>query len=71
MIKSPKTVIAKLKRGQQLCRGNFGGWRLYRGDAKAGLVISKAAQDAIDSGLLVRVDDRKSVAGETWAAATE
>jgi hypothetical protein len=68
MIKSANVVIAKLKSGQQLCRGNFGGWRLYRGEVKVGQVISKAAQDAIDSGLLVRVDDRKSVAGETWAS---
>ena len=68
MIKTANCVIAKLKAGQQLCRGNFGGWRLYRGEAKVGQVLSKAAQDAIDSGLLVRIDDRKSVAGETWAS---
>jgi hypothetical protein len=68
MIKSANVVIAKLKAGKQLCRGNFGGWRLYLGEEKVGQVISKAAQDAIDSGLLVRVDDRTSVAGETWAS---
>jgi hypothetical protein len=68
MIKDAKTVVAKVSRGCELLRGNFCGWTLYRGDVKIARVSCSAAESAIESGRLVRVDDRTSVVGETWAA---
>jgi hypothetical protein len=68
MIKDSKTVVAKVSRGCELLRGNFCGWTLYRGQVKIARVSSAAAAAAIESGRLARVDDCKSVAGETWAA---
>jgi hypothetical protein len=67
LIKSSETVLSKMVSGAELCRGCQSGWYLYRGTVRLGRVASAAAVKVIDSGRVARVDDRRSVVGETYA----
>jgi hypothetical protein len=68
LIKSSRTVIAKLKAGQTLTRGCSGGWYLWRDGVRLNRVSGAAAEGAVESGEIARADDRSSVVGETYSA---
>jgi hypothetical protein len=67
LMKQSKTVLAKMSRGAELCRGWFDAWYLYRGTVRIARVASAVADEIIGSDSVCRVDDRTSVVGETYA----
>ena len=62
-----RTVLAKMSRGAELCRGCVGAWYLYRGTVRIARVASAVADEIIGSDSVCRVDDRTSVVGEAYA----
>lgn len=70
LIKQAKTVLTKMSRGAELCRGCVGAWYLYRGTVRIARVASAVAESVIESGNVSRVDDRTSVVGETYAVSS-
>jgi hypothetical protein len=70
MMKQSKAVLTKMSRGAELCRGCVGAWYLYRGTVRIARVASAVAEEIIDSGMVDRIDDRKSVVGETYAVSS-
>ena len=67
LMKESKTVLTKMSRGAELCRGCVGAWYLYRGTVRIARVATAVADEIIESGRVSRIDDRTSVVGETYA----
>jgi|688.fasta_scaffold1304901_2 hypothetical protein len=67
MLNQSRTVLAKMSRGAELCRGCVGAWYLYRGTVRIARVASAVADEIIGSDSVCRVDDRTSVVGEAYA----
>jgi len=70
LMKQAKTVLTKMSRGAELCRGCLGAWYLYRGTVRIARVASAVADEIIGSDSVCRVDDRTSVVGETYAVSS-
>lgn len=72
MIKTKECLFDRLnKLDCELRRGCAGGWVLARDGKAATSVHAGVAEDAIESGRLVRTDDRSTRVGETYKLSIE
>lgn len=62
------SILRALRRGATIYHGAFCGWYVRYPSGKRGSVTNAQLQELIESGKVIRIDDRSTRCGEEWAA---